>query len=60
MVRAATDLPILRKDFVTDPYEVAEARACGADAVLLIVAAIERSQLKDLLAVSRSRGLAAL
>ena len=60
MVRAATDLPILRKDFVTDPYEVAEARACGADAVLLIVAALEPGQLKDLLAVSRSRGVAAL
>ena len=60
MVRAATDLPILRKDFVTDPYEVAEARACGADAVLLIVAALEPGQLKDLVAVSRSRGVAAL
>jgi indole-3-glycerol phosphate synthase len=60
MVRAATDLPILRKDFVTDPYEVAEARACGADAVLLIVAALEPAQLKDLLAVSGSRGVAAL
>jgi len=59
-VRAATALPILRKDFVTDPYEVAEARACGADAVLLIVAALEREQLRDLVAVSRSRGLAAL
>lgn len=60
MVRAATDLPILRKDFVTDPFEVAEARACGADAVLLIVAALEPQQLKDLVAVTKSRGLAAL
>lgn len=59
-VRAATGLPILRKDFVTDPFEIAEARACGADAVLLIVAALERDQLKDLVAVARSRGVAAL
>jgi len=60
IVRAATALPILRKDFVTDPFEVAEARACGADAVLLIVAALEQSGLKDLVAVARSRGIAAL
>jgi len=59
-VRATTDLPILRKDFVTDPYEVAEARACGADAVLLIVAALVREQLIDLIAVAKSRGVAAL
>lgn len=59
-VRAATDLPILRKDFVTDPYEVAEARACGADAVLLIVAALDREQLRNLIALSKSRGVAAL
>jgi indole-3-glycerol phosphate synthase len=59
-VRAATSLPILRKDFVTDPYEVAEARACGADAVLLIVAALEPRQLKHLIALTRSRGVAAL
>jgi len=60
MARASTTLPILRKDFVTDPYEIAEARAAGADAVLLIVAALEPAQLRDLLAVCTSRGVAAL
>ena len=59
-VRAATELPILRKDFVTDPYEVAEARACGADAVLLIVAALQPDQLRNLIALARRRGIAAL
>ena len=59
-VRFATELPILRKDFVTDPYEVGEARAAGADAVLLIVAALDKDNLAELLRVTRSRGLDAL
>ncbi|HEY1420979.1 MAG TPA: indole-3-glycerol phosphate synthase TrpC [Candidatus Dormibacteraeota bacterium] len=58
--RAATELPILRKDFITDPFEIAETRAAGADAVLLIVAALQKEQLRDLVAVARSRGIAAL
>ena len=58
--RLATDLPILRKDFVTDPYEVGEARAAGADAVLLIVAALDQERLDELMRVARSRGLAVL
>ncbi|TAN32908.1 indole-3-glycerol phosphate synthase TrpC [bacterium] len=59
-VRVATPLPILRKDFITDSYEVAEARASGADAVLLIVAALDRPRLAELIRVARSRGIAAL
>ncbi len=58
--RVATNLPILRKDFITDPYEIGEARAAGADAVLLIVAALHLPELRRLLAVVRSRGISAL
>src|SRR5260370_29122629 len=58
--RLATDLPILRKDFITDPYEIGEARAAGADAVLLIFAALDLPELRRLLAVARSRGISAL
>ncbi len=58
--RVATNLPILRKDFITDPYEIGEARAAGADAVLLIVAALDLTELRRLLAVVRSRGISAL
>ena len=46
--RAATTIPVIRKDFIIDPYQVYEARAIGADCILLIVAALNDQQLKDL------------
>ena len=58
--REITDLPILRKDFVVDPYQVDESIAIGADAVLLIVAALEDDELHDLYARASQRGLSAL
>lgn len=59
-VRAAVDLPILRKDFTLDPYQLYEARAAGADAVLLIVAALADAQLSELHALAGELGLTAL
>ena len=59
-VRQATALPVLRKDFVLDPWQVWEARAAGADAVLLIVAALTDAELRSLLGVAREAGLDAL
>jgi indole-3-glycerol phosphate synthase/phosphoribosylanthranilate isomerase len=59
-VRAAVDLPALRKDFVLDPYQIFEARAAGADAVLLICALLDDRTLAELLALTESLGMAAL
>jgi indole-3-glycerol phosphate synthase len=58
--RGACDLPLLRKDFVVDEYQLLEARAAGADAVLLIVAALERERLQELMAVASDLGMDSL
>ncbi|NLF03356.1 MAG: indole-3-glycerol phosphate synthase TrpC [Anaerolineales bacterium] len=57
---AGAALPVLRKDFICDPYQVVEARAYDADAILLIVAALSDDTLGELLALSRALGMAAL
>jgi indole-3-glycerol phosphate synthase len=59
-VRAAVDVPLLRKDFIVDGYQVAEARAAGADLVLLIVAALDDDDLRRLHEQARELGMAVL
>ena len=58
--RAATDLPVLRKDFIVDPYQIYQARAWGADAVLLIAAALSAEQLQQFETVAHELGMAVL
>ena len=59
-VRARVSIPILRKDFMVDEYQFFEARAYGADIVLLIVAALAKSQLRDFYDLATEMGMAAL
>ena len=59
-IREEVRLPLLRKDFIFDPYQIYESRAYGADALLLIVAILSQEQLGELLSLGRSLGLRCL
>jgi indole-3-glycerol phosphate synthase len=55
--RAACDLPVIRKDFMVDPWQCAEARSIGADAVLIIVAALDDAEMAEIEAAARAEGM---
>lgn len=55
--RAACDLPVIRKDFIIDPYQAVEARVIGADCILLIAACLDDAQLRDLSALAQELGM---
>jgi indole-3-glycerol phosphate synthase len=59
-VKSETNLPILRKDFIIDPYQIYESRALGADCILLIVAALEYEKMKELEEIAHSLNMAVL
>jgi len=59
-IRAAVNLPLLRKDFIIDAYQVFESRAAQADGILLIVAALSRGQLSEFLGLADELGMASL
>ncbi|MDA7951353.1 MAG: indole-3-glycerol phosphate synthase TrpC [Pirellulaceae bacterium] len=59
-IRKEVATPLLRKDFIIDPYQIYEARAAGADAILLIAECLEASQLKDLYQLARGLGMSVL
>jgi indole-3-glycerol phosphate synthase len=56
-IRKAVELPLLRKDFIVDGYQIVEARAAGADAILLIAACLERQQIEDFIGIAKENGL---
>jgi len=58
--RASCELPVLRKDFIVDPYQVYESRAMGADAILLIAACLDDAQMRDYEAIAAGLGMAVL